>query len=390
MDPLRPPRPDDAAPAGGRASGWYSDPWSIATWRWWNGRSWTGHVSDGEASKPRLPVWLSPLVVGFGLVTMLSVVVLAFVAPVAIALGLVPLLIVFPALHWIDRVEPEPWGSRIHALLWGATVAAFISGVVNTIVDLTAGTAVAAVVSAPLIEEFTKGLGVVWAVRRREVDSVMDGVVYAGWVGLGFAIVEDFQYFALAQDENVLAATFFIRAILTPFLHPLFTAFAGLAIGRAVVAGRPLSSAWWGFLAAAAVHAAWNGSLTTAEAIGDGGGLLLLVSFVGFFLLFVTAVMQARRLRRAEERDYSQIVPLLGNRYGLTQDEVGRFGDWHTVLAERRALPRADRAAFDAMHEALARLAFLHTREGGPDAIDESRLMHQLQAARVELNSGPG
>ena len=383
--------PEVPQPVGERmASGWYADPWQTAPWRWWDGRAWTGHTYEGAERAPRLPAWLSPLVVGFGVLSLISAVILAFVAPIAVALGFVPLLIVYPALHWLDRVEPEPRSSRIHALLWGATISAFVSGVVNSIVGLAAGTTVAAVVSAPLIEELTKGLGIVWAVRRREVDGVMDGVVYAGWIGLGFAIVEDFQYFAIAQDEDVLVATVVIRALLTPFLHPLFTAFAGLAIGRAVVAQRPLWTAWWGFVLAAAAHAAWNGSLSAAEALGDGGGLLLLVSFAGFFLLFVGAALSARRLRRAEERHYNQIVPLLARRYGLAEREIQRFGDWHAVLRERRRVERANRAAYDAMHEALARLALFHVRVGYPEPADESRLMHQLQVARSELAGQEG
>lgn len=382
--PDRPPHVPDSMPAS-TASGWYADPWDVDPWRWWNGRSWTGHTYAGTEHAPRLPGWLSPPVLTFGVLSVVSAIVLAFMAPVAVALGFVPLLIVLPALHWVDRVEPEPWSSRVHALLWGATVAAFVSGLVNTAVDIAAGTTIAAVVSAPLVEEITKGLGIAWAVRRKEIDGVMDGVVYAGWIGLGFAIVEDFQYFAIAQGDDVLVVTFAIRALMTPFLHPLFTAFTGLAIGRAVVHRRPLASAWWGLALASFIHAIWNGSIAAAERVGEDGGLLLLVSFAGFFVLFVAAVTAARRLRRDEERHYNQIVPLLARRYGLSEPEIARFGDWHTVLRERRALDRAARSAYDAMHEALARLALFHARTGVPEPADESRLMQQMQAARREL-----
>ena len=66
------------------------------------------------------------------------------------------------------------------------------------------GETAAIVVSAPLFEEAAKGMGVYWAVRRREVDGVSDGIVYAGWVALGFAVVEDATYFALADVEGDL------------------------------------------------------------------------------------------------------------------------------------------------------------------------------------------
>jgi len=72
------------------------------------------------------------------------------------------------------------------------------------------------------------------ALRRREVDGVTDGIVYAGWVALGFAVVEDMTYFSLTSIEGDLLPVFVVRAILTPFAHPLFTFWIGLALGRAV------------------------------------------------------------------------------------------------------------------------------------------------------------
>jgi hypothetical protein len=54
---------------------------------------------------------------------MFVIVQIATKVPMAIVLGLVPIAIVGPALVWLGRVEPEPWSARIHALLWGASVA---------------------------------------------------------------------------------------------------------------------------------------------------------------------------------------------------------------------------------------------------------------------------
>ena len=377
--------PGQPQPPSGTPAGWYADPWRVAAWRWWDGSTWTPHVHHATESKPRLPSWLSvPVLLGTIATTLSMLALLVYsTGPTLIGavLGLVPLLIVLPVLAWLDRVEPEPWSSRIHAVLWGGMVAAFASGVVNTVVALGAGEAWAAVVSAPLIEETTKGLGVYWALRRREIDGVMDGVVYAGWVALGFAVIEDILYFADAFEAAALIQVFVVRALLTPFAHPLFTAWIGLAIGLAVARRQSVAAnALWGWGLAVASHGAWNGSLTFATETGNV--LAIAIAATCFVALFVVAVVTVILMRRNEQRRFIELVPFLAQRHGLTAEEVGIFGDWHRMLATRRRLPRSQRHHFDQIHAALARLALFYRRRGGADPATEQLLASQLQQAR--------
>jgi hypothetical protein len=76
-------------------------------------------------------------------------------------------------------VHPQPWAARIHALLWGATITVLVGALVNTAAEGVFGESVAAVAVAPFVEETMKGLGVLWAVRRREVEGAMDGIAVA-------------------------------------------------------------------------------------------------------------------------------------------------------------------------------------------------------------------
>ncbi len=370
----------------GHPPGWYADPWHMGPWRWWDGESWTAHVAQASQAKPRLPAWLSvPVLLGIA-ATVISMLLLLVYSPgatlVGAVLGLVPLLIVLPVLSWLDRVEPEPRSSRIHALLWGAAVAGFVSGVVNSVVALSAGEAWAAVVSAPLIEELMKGLGIYWALRRREVDGVMDGIVYAGWVALGFAMIENVLYFADALEQGILTQVFILRAVLTPFAHPLFTSWVGLAIGLAVARRQSVAAnAFWGYGLAVACHAAWNGSLTYAGESGNEAAIGIAAGC--FVLLFLAAVLTVILIRRDQQRKFTELVPLLAGRYGLTAEEVGVFGDWQRMLATRRAMARPKRQYFDRVHAALARLALFYRRDGGSDPATEQLLAGQLQQARA-------
>ena len=100
---------------------------------------------------------------------------------------------------------------------------------------------------APVTEEVTKGAFLVLLLwwRRHELDGVLDGIVYAGMVGIGFAFTENILYLAAAYDGTdglgpggtvALTGTFIVRCLLSPFAHPLFTVFTGIGVGLAIAA----------------------------------------------------------------------------------------------------------------------------------------------------------
>lgn len=388
--PPPPPAPPPPATSPRTPPGWYPDPWGVAHYRWWDGYCWAANVATytGTAARrrPRLPAWLSvPVLVG-GILLLPLLGFTVAEAPVVLALALVPLLFIVPLLVWFDRLEPEPWASRIHAFAWGGTISVLVASVVNVTVLLTAGEAWAAVGSAPLIEETMKGLGILWAVRRREVDGPTDGIVYAGWVAAGFAMVENLEYFLVASDDGVLAETFVARALVTPFAHPLFTVWIGLAIGLAVAKRRRLPwAAWWGWLIAVGLHAGWNGAIVAAISADDDR--IVWVAGGAFLIVFVLTVILVMGVRRSEKRAYLAAMPYVAQRYGLTLAEVGVFSTWPEMLGHRRALSRRQRRRFDDLHAALARLVALHARGGQIDAIDEQRLVAQLQDARTAMRT---
>jgi RsiW-degrading membrane proteinase PrsW (M82 family) len=255
-----------------------------------------------------------------------------------------------------------------------------VSFTVNTIVSLQAGDLVASVLSAPIVEEAMKGLGILYAVRRKEIDGLMDGIVYAGWIAIGFAVVEDFLYLSTAEESGEIWQVFFVRVILTPFAHPLFTFWLGLAIGLAVSRNRKvLPYALWGYVLAVLTHMMWNGSLSLA---GMGGGAVLLLAILLFLSLFGAVALTVAIIRTRTSRAFIASIPWLAQRYGVSETEVAVFSDWRGMLRFRRRLSKADRKRFDAIHVALARLMLLHQRPGPVDLVRERILADQLQDAR--------
>lgn len=181
---------------------------------------------------------------------------------------------VVPVFLWVDRMEAEPVRYLIFAFLWGALCAAVGAIILNTgihLIFLAAHTdnadAVTAVVSAPVVEETLKGAAILFIAwrRRREFDGVIDGIVYAGMAGAGFAFSENILYLGRAFAEagtSGLTEVFFLRCLMGPFAHPLFTACTGIGIGLAATVARSAAAriayGTAGLVAAMGLHAIWN------------------------------------------------------------------------------------------------------------------------------------
>ncbi|WP_249186325.1 PrsW family intramembrane metalloprotease [Microbacterium paraoxydans] len=235
---------------------------------------------------------------------------------VGLVLALIPLTIVFLGVRMIDRWEPEPKRLVIFAVAWGAVAAVGLTLLVDIGLTVLLGPvpeAIAAVVQAPIVEEFWKGLGVflIFLLARRSFDGPIDGVVYGALVGAGFAFTENIQYFALSLIEGggeQLGVTFVVRALLSPFAHAMFTSLTGFAIGlvarRHASAGAAFAAGLLGWLGAIFLHALWNGSATFADFFGLYFTLQVPL-FIGFILGIVALRREEARLTRARLAEYA-------------------------------------------------------------------------------------
>ncbi|HVF31374.1 MAG TPA: PrsW family glutamic-type intramembrane protease, partial [Pyrinomonadaceae bacterium] len=157
-------------------------------------------------------------------------------AVIAAIVAFTPAIIYLLPLIWLDRYDPEPLWLLALAFAWGALVAVLISVVVNTLIGAAvtlsvsqdAGELAGAVISAPIFEEGSKGLGllILLIFFRRYFDDILDGIVFGGVIALGFATVENVMYYGSALAEGGIAAMIFLfilRGILSPFAHVTFT-----------------------------------------------------------------------------------------------------------------------------------------------------------------------
>ncbi|MBV9690515.1 MAG: PrsW family intramembrane metalloprotease [Ktedonobacteraceae bacterium] len=161
----------------------------------------------------------------------------------ALIIPLIPALGINLLINFIDRFEREPWFLRLGAFLWGAMIAIpaallieqNVEAVMQNALRQDANMLVRSLLqglNAGITEETVKGLGLLllFIVLRDQFDNVTDGIVYGALIGAGFAMVENFVYFAL-NSKNFLVFLIVGRIMLGWLCHSTFTVCFGAALG---------------------------------------------------------------------------------------------------------------------------------------------------------------
>jgi RsiW-degrading membrane proteinase PrsW (M82 family) len=239
----------------------------------------------------------------------------------------------------IDYLEPEPGALMVVAFCWGGGVAT-----ATAVPGSTALTALLAKASspafaaswgsalvAPTIEEPVKLLGVVMIalVATRQINSMVDGLVYGAVVGLGFQVVEDIVYAAGAVDaypgHNQLTPVFmtllgrgFISGL---WSHTVFTALSGVGVAYVVLRGdrslpRRLAVAMLCFGGAWLCHFTWNSPMLT------GGVSQLAELLIKGVPPLVLVLALTRMAGRREAEFYVQLLERVGDHRMATPLEL--------------------------------------------------------------------
>ena len=230
----------------------------------------------------------------------------------SILFGFLPMFFFAFFIYWLDRYEKEPKALLTTVFFWGVVVAAGGAFLINTVLglgvyfltgseaatELTSGSLI-----APVVEESLKGLAVlaVFLIFRREFDSILDGIIYAAIVALGFAAAENSYYiFTRGYQENGWAGFWvvaFIRIVLVGLQHPFYTAFIGIGLAfsrmsryMAVVFLAPVI----GWCVAITTHAVHNTLLAVVPGLG-GMAIGTLLDWSGWIAMSAFAVWALRR-----------------------------------------------------------------------------------------------
>ncbi len=324
------------------------------------------------------------------------------VGPVGFAFGLgmavIPVPFYVMLALWLDRFEAEPPRTLAETFAWGATVAITLSLLANSYAESAAAAVlgpaaarfVGSVISAPVVEEIAKGIALLFLYHELEdeFDGVIDGVVYAAMVGLGFAMVENVQYYGQSYSAGAESSvsTFVTRGMLGPFAHPFFTAMIGIGLGVAREAhgrGRKYLPPFIGFCAAIALHSVWNLAASFESWFLAAYLLVMVPAFVGVLGLIWLSLRREGGVIREHLRHLVEEGMLPPEELERLCDVGGRL---RATLAAWRVGGTAAWRERRELHQLASELAFHRwrvsrglTRGEVADAMREAEYMHRLK-----------
>ncbi|HEY75357.1 MAG TPA: PrsW family intramembrane metalloprotease [Thermoflexia bacterium] len=329
----------------------------------------------------------------------------------AFVLAVVPMLFYAMILWWFDRYEKEPLHLIAAAFFWGAVPAVVLSLVSQVLLDVPLseladpglGTdLLSASLIAPLTEEPFKGLALLllFIFYRREIDTPLDGILYGGLVGFGFATTENLFYFLHAFDVGGVVGTLklaFFRAVLFGLNHALFTGCTGLGFALARTSPRwavKITAPFLGLGAGITFHALHNAGATLAvfacwpllfSFVSDWGGVLML------FAIIVWASVRERAWIAQYLKDEVQRGTISEADYRVIQSY------WARVRERTWTLLRGDVVRWWRLgkyYRLATELAFAKHRRSDFKREREThrriqRLRRQLRALRVQMGDLP-
>lgn len=251
-----------------------------------------------------------------------------FLAFASLIAAVVPMFIYLIIIWFLDRYEREPFWLLLLNFFWGATGAIFL-GVIGSIIfqmplneiirvfsydnskeliDLSG-----AVITAPLIEESTKGVFLLLMSLSKRFDGGVDGAVLGGAIGLGFGMTENFLYF-LSYGTTPVAwlMLVIIRTLFSAVMHCLSTATLGAFIGYAKF--KPFIYKFIlipiGFFLAVFLHFSWNLTVSFEETTLFGFLFLILYLFVTFAIFQISVYFEGKTIfKELQDEVYQGYIP---------------------------------------------------------------------------------
>jgi RsiW-degrading membrane proteinase PrsW (M82 family) len=238
---------------------------------------------------------------------------------------------------------------------------------------------------APFLQEALKGAAVLFVALRywRELDSVLDGIIYGAVVGFGFAmtgnLVNYVSTFALWGFEGLNVATF-VEGLLHGLDHAFYTAAFGASLGLARLARARWRRWAWpsaGFALAVAAHALHN--LLVWRLLGLNV-MTVATTGAGVVLIGLVAGWSLARQRRSLPEELKDELPESLYRTMVTPGER-THAQWQALRAGGLTGWRRTHR----LHQRCAELAFKKMQRRR--RLDEPRLTEEIERLRTKIDA---
>ena len=219
----------------------------------------------------------------------------------------IPMVTYLTFIWKFDRYDREPFKLVLQNYLWGSVGAVILallgSFVISEIfAQFISGEEelnyIGSSITAPIVEEITKGLFLFITITNKKFDNVTDGLVYGGAIGLGFGMTENFLYFiSFGSDISNWISIVIVRTLFSAVMHCVATATFGAFLGYAKFKGvshkyiYPVA----GLIIAILIHFVWNYSISF-QSTALPGFLFMAVTIVIFITIFTSAVVSERKI----------------------------------------------------------------------------------------------
>ena len=253
---------------------------------------------------------------------------------IALFSAVLPVLILLYFIYKKDKLQPEPLGKLVWTFFVGC-----LSVVPASIMELflslfspsnpVAGGLFTGYVVAGFSEELCKLLLLLWVVwKSPHFDEYFDGIVYAVFLSLGFACVENIMYvFSAAEEPIIIALT---RGLLAVPAHFLFAVIMGyhLALAKFDLPNRR-THLWHALLYPVLLHGTYDALLMVNDGLTKGGdnevtvgtavaGALIVVFLVFDVLMWHWGIKRIKRMQeRSKEQNFDRMNPFDGFKWNV-------------------------------------------------------------------------
>ena len=232
--------------------------------------------------------------------------------------AVLPALLLMFYIYKMDKVESEPIGMLARLVLFGCLItlpAALIETVLDTVFSYVFGynmfyLLVENFIGVALVEEGLKWLMLLTTWKSKRFDYVFDGIVYAVFISLGFALLENILYVLLQADLSTAVTTLIMRAVTSIPTHMFCGVFMGYFWGKAkeasVYGNKTAKNGYWALsiVVPTLLHGFYDFCLST------GYTVTVLAAFAFVIAMYVIVFLQVRKASKSDRPMYPfSVVP---------------------------------------------------------------------------------